>query len=311
MNYERALEDLISSDENIIILTAENRASIRNLPEKIKNRFIDVGIAEQTMIGVSAGLALRGRIPVVHALSAFLTMRAFEFIRTDIGISKLPVKLVGFVPGFLSEANGPTHQAIEDISLMRGIPGMNIFCPSDEDDLLIGLEKVIKSPEPFYIRYNSLQTNIKHNKEFEIGEAELIADGEDITILTYGMMLQECYEASLVLESKGISVRLLNLRTLKPIAEEIIISSAMETKALITVEDHFLTGGLYSIIAELFVKNNISVPVYPIALNNKWFKPVLLNDVIHYEGFDRDSLVNKIFEFYDLKLEVINFKSLI
>lgn len=141
MNYEQLLLQLIEEDERIVIITAENRAAIRNLPNVVSDRFIDVGIAEQTMVGIAAGLALRGRIPIVHALATFLTMRAFEFIRTDIGIGNLPVKLVGAVPGFLSDGNGPTHQAIEDISLMRGIPPVNIFCPSDEEDLLIGLRK--------------------------------------------------------------------------------------------------------------------------------------------------------------------------
>src|SRR6476620_6530455 len=124
-----------------MVLTAENRAAIRNLPAKIGDRFIDVGIAEQTMIGMAAGLALRGRIPVCHALATFLTLRAFEFIRTDVGIAKLPVKLVGSVPGFLSEGNGPTHQAIEDIALMRGIPNMQVFCPADERELVQMLPK--------------------------------------------------------------------------------------------------------------------------------------------------------------------------
>ncbi len=113
------------------------------------------------MIGMAAGLALRGRIPIVHALSTFLTMRAFEFIRTDVGIGSLPVKLIGAVPGFLSDGNGPTHQAIEDISLMRGIPGMNIFCPADIEDMIIGLPKVLQSLAPFYVRYNNLKPEIE------------------------------------------------------------------------------------------------------------------------------------------------------
>src|SRR6476620_1574638 len=114
-----------------MVLTAENRAAIRNLPAKIGDRFIDVGIAEQTMIGMAAGLALRGRIPVCHALATFLTLRAFEFSRPDVGIPRLPVKLVGGVPGFLSDGHRPTHQALEDIALMRGVPGMQVFCPAD------------------------------------------------------------------------------------------------------------------------------------------------------------------------------------
>src|SRR3954468_20599566 len=120
--YEEVLLECALADERIVVMTAENRAAIRNLPAKLGERFIDVGIAEQTMIGAAAGLALRGRIPIVHALATFLTLRAFEFIRTDVGIGGLPVKLVGTVPGFLSEANGPTHQALEDVALMRGIP---------------------------------------------------------------------------------------------------------------------------------------------------------------------------------------------
>ena len=112
-SYADCLGDLARRDERVVVMTAENRAAIRALPASLGPRFIDTGITEQTMVGMAAGLALRGRLPVVHALATFLTMRAFEFIRTDVGIPALPVKLVGYVPGILSEANGPTHQALE------------------------------------------------------------------------------------------------------------------------------------------------------------------------------------------------------
>ena len=134
MSYEELLTELALSDERFIVMTAENRALIRKLPQLLGSRFIDTGITEQTMIGAAAGLALRGRIPVVHALASFLSMRAFEFIRTDAGIPSLPIKLSAFIPGLLSDANGPTHQAIEDVSIMRGIPNMTVFAPADEDD---------------------------------------------------------------------------------------------------------------------------------------------------------------------------------
>lgn len=304
MKYEDLLRELVSQDERIVIVTAENRASIRELPSLINGRFIDVGIAEQTMIGMSAGLALRGRIPIAHALATFLTMRAFEFIRTDIGISGLPVKLVGYVPGFLSEANGPTHQAIEDISLMRGIPGMNVFCPADEQDMLIGLKKVIESPEPFYIRFNSLKNYLLHDTKFEIGKAELVIEGSDITILTYGLLFKQSFEAAKILESKGLSVRLVNLRTLKPIDESTILKAAKETKMIVTIEDHFITGGLYSIIGELFLKNCIMIPVLPFAMNNKWFKPVLLDELLEYEKFTSMQIALKILANYKSKLGI-------
>ena len=143
MNYEQLLQEIVLADDRYIVMTAENRAAIRGLPSVMGDRFVDTGITEQTLVGVAAGFALRGRVPIVHALAAFLTMRAFEFIRTDIGIASLPVKLVGFVPGFLSDGNGPTHQAVEDVSLMGGIPSMQVFCPADEQDLLIGLPSVL------------------------------------------------------------------------------------------------------------------------------------------------------------------------
>jgi transketolase len=285
MTYEDLLIKIIENDRRFMVLTAENRAAIRNLPERIGKRFLDVGIAEQTLIGMSAGLALRGKIPIVHSLASFLTMRAFEFVRTDIGILSLPVKLVGGVPGFLSEANGPTHQAIEDISLMRGIPGMNIFCPADEEDLLLGLPKVLNSDSPFYIRYNNRKPAFLHDADFEIGKAEVISEGHDVTLLTYGFMLEQCLLAKKILEKNGYSVGLINLRTLKPIDTKEIIKALHRSDLVVTVEDHFITGGLYSIICEIIAKEKIEVSLLPVALKNRWFKPALLDDVLEYEKF--------------------------
>jgi len=297
LTYEELLKELVEKDERYMILTAENRAAIRNLPDQIGDRFIDTGITEQTMIGVSAGLALRGRIPVAHALASFLTMRAFEFIRTDVGIADLPVKLVGGFAGFLSEANGPTHQAIEDVSIMRGIPNVNIFCPADEEDMQIGLQKVLESPKPFYIRYNNLKPVHKHSKEFEIGKAEVISEGKDVTILVYGVLFKQAIEAKEILEKKGMSVGLINLRTLKPFDEEVILKAAKSSKLLVTLEDHFITGGLYSIVAEIFLKNKIAGNVLPVALMDKWFKPAMMNDVLEYERFTGEKIADRILNY--------------
>ncbi len=294
LSYEKYLENLLEKDKRYFILTAENRANIRNLSERIGSRFIDVGIAEQTMIGMAAGLALRGRIPIVHALASFLTMRAFEFIRTDIGIQHLPVKLVGSVAGFLSEANGPTHQAIEDIGLMSLIPGMNIFCPSDEEDMLLGLPEVLSSKSPFYIRYNNIKPVVVHNNSFKIGKAEVISAGYDITILTYGFMLRESYKAKKVLEKLGYSVGLINLRTLKPIDHKEITKAIRGCHLTVTVEDHFITGGLYSIVSTMLVKEKILANVLPISLRNRWFKPSLLDSVLEYERFTGEHIALKI-----------------
>lgn len=296
MNYEQILEELISADDRVVVMTAENRAAIRNLPARIGGRFIDVGICEMTMVGAAAGLALRGRVPVTHALATFITLRAFEFVRTDVGIPDLPVKLVGGVPGFLSEANGPTHQAIEDIGLMRGIPNMSVFCPADARDLEIGLREVILSDSPFYIRFAGHEAAVDHDPNFEIGKAEMISDGSEITILTYGFMLREALKTQRILEEHGHSVRLLNLRTVKPIDVDAVLRAAVETQLIVTIEDHFLVGGLYSIIGELWLKHQISTAVIPFALEERWFKPALLDDVLEYEGFTGAQIAESILE---------------
>src|SRR5271166_1979979 len=225
MNYEQTLLALAEANPAIVVMTAENRAAIRNLPKPLGARFIDVGICEQTMIGAAAGLALRGRIPIAHALATFLTLRAFEFIRTDVGIGGLPVKLVGGVPGFLSDGNGPTHQAIEDIALMRGIPGMGVFCPADEVELVAGMPAVIESPRPFYVRYNASKAAVEHTEPFALGKAEVLSTGTDVAILTFGFLLREAERARAILAARGVSVRLVNLRTLKPIDEAAVLEA--------------------------------------------------------------------------------------
>src|SRR5262249_56700524 len=134
----------------------------------------------------AAGLALRGRVPVVHALATFLTMRAFEFIRTDVGVARLPVKLVGALAGFLSEANGPTHQALEDLALMRGIPGMNVCCPADEDEMVEALASIVGDHAPRYVRYNAHKRAFAHRAPFVPGTAETVTEETRVAPLTSG-----------------------------------------------------------------------------------------------------------------------------
>ena len=292
MTYEELLTQQALADDRFVVMTAENRALVRNIYAHLGNRFIDTGITEQTMIGAAAGLALRGRIPVVHALASFLTMRAFEFVRTDAGIPNLPIKLSSFIPGFLSDGNGPTHQAIEDISLMRGIPNMTVFAPADEDDLLKMLPQIWNYPSPSYVRINTRKTEFEH-APFEFGKAEVIAEGSDVTILTYGLLFEQVLDAVKILEAEGLSVGFVNMRSLKPVDEKAILNAA-KSNLLVSVEDHFLTGGLYSIIAEVLLKHQASAKVLPLALNEKWFKPSLLPKVLEHEGFTGKQIAERI-----------------
>jgi transketolase len=294
MTYEELLIGTAQKDERFIVMTAENRALVRNAPRLLGNRFIDTGITEQTMVGMAAGLALRGRIPVVHALAPFLTMRAFEFIRTDVGIAHLPVKLSGYIPGFLSDGNGPTHQSIEDVAIMRGIPGMEVFAPADEDDLVKMLPAVWGSAGPAYVRINHKKGRYEHSA-YVPGKAEVVAKGKDVTLLVYGFLFENALQAKGILEEEGLSVGLVNMRSLKPADEEAIVDAALGSALLVTIEDHLQTGGLYSIVAEVLLRHRVSsAGVLPIALEERWFRPGLLGDVLETEGFTAEQIAATI-----------------
>ena len=293
MTYEELIKETALADDRLVVMTAENRALIRSLPAVLGPRFIDTGITEQTLIGAAAGLALRGRIPVVHALATFLTLRAFEFIRTDVGIGQLPVKLSGFVPGFLSDGNGPTHQAIEDVSLMRGIPGMTVFAPADEADMIAMLPAIWASPAPAYVRINTRPATYEH-APFVMGQAEIVAEGTDVTILTYGMLFEQTLVARALLQAQGLSVGLINLRSLKPIDEAALLDVARRGSLLVTVEDHFVTGGLYSILAEVLLRQQLTARVLPLALEERWYRPGRLSAVLEHEGFTGQHIARRI-----------------
>jgi transketolase len=295
-SYEDTLLAIAERDPRLVVLTAENRAAIRGLPAKLGDRFVDVGICEQTMIGMAAGMALRGRVPVCHALATFLTLRAFEFIRTDVGIARLPVKLVGAVPGFLSEANGPTHQAIEDVALMRAIPHMQIVCPADEAELLAALPLVAASDEPCYVRFVATRPAVEHRAPFAFGRAEVLAEGADVSLLTYGFLLREAEVARRALEEAGVRTRLVNMRTLRPVDAAAVVRAATEARLVVTIEDHLLAGGLYSIVSEVLVSHGVRAPVLPIALEERWFKPARIDDVLAFEGFDGASMARRVLE---------------
>jgi transketolase len=178
---------------------------------------------------------------------------------------------------------------------MRGIPPMHVFCPADEADLVLGLPQVLSSSAPVYIRHNALKPVIDHT-DFEYGRAEWVTEGRDVTILVYGMLLAQAWEARNLLEAEGVSVRLLNMRMLKPIDEDAILRAAAETSLLVTVEDHFLTGGLFSIVSEILVRHRGMADVLPLALVDRWFKPALLPDVLKYEGFTGSQIADSIRE---------------
>lgn len=291
VSYQDALSDLCDADPRLVVMTAENRATLRRLGPRLGERFIDVGIAEQTLVGAAAGMALGGHVPIVHGLAAFLTMRAFEFCRTDVGLAELPVKLVGNVPGFLSEHNGPTHQAIEDVALMRLIPSMRIFAPSDREELVAALHEIVSDPYPWYIRFNDRPASVDH-AGWETGVAETLSQGEVVTILTYGYMVTPALSAARLLESAGVGVTVVNMRTLAPFDTGAILR-ALDTRLCVTVEDHHRSGGLATMVAEVALAHRRSTAVLTLALDT-FFPAGDVESVTRNCRFDPESISQRI-----------------
>jgi transketolase len=294
--YEQALAALAAERDDLVVMTAENRAHIRGLPELLGSRFLDVGVCEQTMVGAAAGLALRGRTPVVHALATFLTLRAFEFIRTDVGIPRLPVKLVGFVPGLLSEANGPTHQAIDDVAVMRAIPGMQVICPADLGELVEALPQIVASRAPAYVRYTAARAAVEHVAPFAIGKAEVLSHEEGVSILTYGPLLREAAAARDALAEREVPVHLVNVRSLEPVDEDALLDAIRPAELVVTLEDHFHRGALHTIVAETCLKHRLAPRVLSLDLGSSFFAPALHADVLQHEGLSGARVAERILD---------------
>jgi transketolase len=181
---------------------------------------------------------------------------------------------------------------------MRGIPNMQVFAPADEDDLVKMLPQIWDSPYPSYVRICNKPSVYQHDTNFKIGKAEIISEGTDIMILVYGFMFEQAIMTAQILREKGLSVGFINLRSLKPVDEEAILKAVFKSKLMVTIEDHFLTGGLYSIVAEILTRHKLTTDILPISLEEGWFKPARLPEVLEYEGFTGKKMAIKILDYF-------------
>jgi len=296
--YESKILSLVEKNKNIVVITAENRISLRNIPPKLGANFIDVGISEQNLVGIGAGLAKQGFLPVMHGMSAFLTMRAFEFIRTDLGYPSLPSVLVGTFNGLSAAgngtANGPTHQAIEDIALMRLVPNMTIFAPSDVTETCSGLDYITKLEGPLYIRDSNFGTIDIKREKFIWGKNECIVQGNNIAILSYGTILSICLEVSKKLSMQNTSHSVYNMRFLKPMDEQTLDHVFQNHKIIFVIEDHVNIGGLCSIVKEYAWENKKSQEIILINLKEHFFKPANFVVALDHAGFSADKIYEQI-----------------
>ena len=255
-SFGEALCELAKTNENIVVLDADLAGATKTsiFKKEFPERFFDCGIAEGNMVCVSAGLASCGKIPVAASFAMFATGRAYEQIRNSVGYPHLNVKIAGSHAGISTGEDGATHQCLEDVALMRTIPGMTVLCPADHWEMMAATKAAIELDGPVYVRLGRLAIdsfNDPATYEFELGKGITLQEGNDITVIATGLVVNECRKACLKLQEEGHSVRLINIHTIKPIDRDIIIKAAKETGKIITVEEHNVIGGLGDAVLEV------------------------------------------------------------
>jgi len=253
--YMSALEEMAAADARVCAVANDSLSSakLKNFKARFPDRFINVGIAEQNMVGVAAGLANGGMIPYVCAASCFLTARAMEQIKVDLAYSKANVKLCAMSPGMAYGQLGPTHHSIEDLAWMRVIPNMTVIVPADPIETATSMRYSLKHEGPMFLRIARVPVPCVHADDYEFrpGKAVKLREGSDVTLIANGLLVSRASQAASALESQGISARVLNMSTLKPLDTEAIVDAARNTRGIVTAEEALAAGGLGGAVAEV------------------------------------------------------------
>lgn len=266
-----ALIALGESDPRVCVLDADLAKSTLTcqFKDKFPQRFFDMGIAEQNMINVAGGLSLTGMIPFVATYGVFVSGRAWEQIRTSLCYGKLNVKLGGAHGGISVGPDGATHQALEEIAIMRVLPGMTVIVPADYYEMKKAVFAAAKIDGPVYLRFGREKVPVVTSADtpFEVGKAITMREGTDVTMIACGPMVAEALDAAEKLQSEGISAEVINLHTIKPLDSEAIINSAKKTGCVVTAEEHQLNGGMGSAVTEVLAQN-LPVPVEMVGIHD-------------------------------------------
>jgi len=297
-SYGEELANLGEKNNKVVVLDADLSTATKTsiFAKKFPDRFFDMGIAEQNMIGTAAGLATCGKIPFASTFAMFAAGRAYDQIRNSICYPKLNVKICATHAGITVGEDGATHQMIEDISLMRTIPNMTVICTSDDTQTRWAVNEIAKFEGPVYLRLCRLATpKIYEDEKFEIGKGVQIGDGTDATIIATGVVVSEAIEAMEELKNMGINVRVIDMHTIKPIDKDIIIKAAKDTKKLITVEDHNIIGGLGSAVCEVLAEN-YPTKVYRMGIKDEFGKSGKADDLLKYFQIDKSAIIKAVTE---------------
>ncbi|RKD30082.1 transketolase family protein [Thermohalobacter berrensis] len=296
--YGEALKELGKKNKDIVVLDADLSKSTRTakFKEDYPNRFLNVGIAEQNLIGTSAGLAAAGKIPFASTFAVFATGRAYEIIRNSVAYPKLNVKVAATHAGLTVGEDGASHQALEDLSLMRSLPNMVVINPADAVEAKEAVLKAAEYVGPVYIRLGRSKVPViydENNYEFEIGKGILVEDGTDATIIATGIMVSIALQARDELLKDGINVRVIDIHTLKPIDKDIIVKAAKETGAIVTAEEHNIIGGLGSAVSEVLVEN-YPVPMERIGVKDTFGESGKSDELLEKYGLTSSDLVEAV-----------------
>ena len=258
--YGKALAELVCENSRIVVLDADLSKSTKTADAKAvcPERHVNVGIAEANMMGIAAGLATCGNIVYASSFAMFAAGRAYEQVRNSIGYTHLNVKICATHAGITLGEDGASHQSIEDIALMRSIPGMTVLQPSDDIETKQMIKAISEFDGPCYVRLgrSAVETVNSEDYKFELGKGVVLREGKDITLIATGMMVQEAMKASALLAEQGIEVNVINIHTIKPLDEALILDYAKKSKLVVTCEEHSKFGGLGSAVAETLSKNH-------------------------------------------------------
>ncbi|MEG2670072.1 MAG: transketolase family protein [Oscillospiraceae bacterium] len=295
-SYGNALVELGKKYDDFVVLDADLSAATKTdiFKKAFPKRHINCGIAECNMMGIAAGIATTGKVPFVSSFAMFAAGRAFEQIRNSIGYPHLNVKIGATHAGISVGEDGATHQCLEDIGLMRTIPGMVILNPADATEARLAVKAAIEHDGPVYLRFGRLpvETIFDDSYDFKIGKGVMISDGSDVTLIGTGLLVPACIEAKNILAESGISARVVNMASIKPIDEEIIIKAAHETGAIVTAEEHNIIGGLGSAVAEVLVEN-APVPMQRVGTRDVFGRSGKPAPLLKMYGLDAETIAEK------------------
>lgn len=303
--YGKALAELGSNRDDILVLDADLAAATKTgvFKKAHPDKFIDCGIAEGNMMGIAAGLATTGYTVFASSFAMFAAGRAFEQVRNSIGYPALNVKIGATHAGISVGEDGASHQCCEDIALMRTIPGMVIINPADDVEAYQAVMAAAEHEGPVYMRFGRLavpRVNCEDTYKFELGKGVTLKDGNDVTIVATGLMVNEALIAAEELKKDGIDARVINIHTIKPIDKEILIKAAKETGAIVTAEEHSIIGGLGGAVSEV-VCENYPVPVLKLGVNDTFGKSGPALELLKIFGLDAEHIVAKVKEAVALK----------